>query len=196
MKICHFIFCCSCDFAFNALFYSNEKISDRYHYEGDNLYLFTLINNLTVTVTCSIVGLFLRMVFHYLINSKKKLERVFREQENKLKGKNKNEISASDKIIVTEQIIKILKILKFKIIGFIIFELFFMLFFTYYIAAFCSVYKNTQISWLSDSIVSFIIISLAEVVMSFILAILYTISIKYKNKTVYNIVLFIYDLGH
>ena len=43
LRICLFIFSFPCDFAFNALFYFNDNISDRYHYEGDNLYLFGLV---------------------------------------------------------------------------------------------------------------------------------------------------------
>ena len=43
IRICLFIFIYSCDLAFNTIFYSNENISDKYHYNGNNLYLFTLI---------------------------------------------------------------------------------------------------------------------------------------------------------
>ena len=41
LKILHFsffLFLFSCDLAFNSIFYSNKNISDKYHYEGDNVY--------------------------------------------------------------------------------------------------------------------------------------------------------------
>jgi hypothetical protein len=50
IRISIFILNYSCDFALNALFYFNEKISDKYHYEGDSLYLFTFLNNVTIYI--------------------------------------------------------------------------------------------------------------------------------------------------
>ena len=45
LRICLFIFTYSCDLAFNTIFYSNENISEKYHYKGNNLFLFSFINN-------------------------------------------------------------------------------------------------------------------------------------------------------
>ena len=59
LRICLFIFTYSCDLAFNTIFFSTQKISDKYHYEGDNLFLFTLINNLVQSIISAVVGLIL-----------------------------------------------------------------------------------------------------------------------------------------
>ena len=40
LRICLFIFIYSSDLAFNTIFYSNENISEIYHYQGDSLFLF------------------------------------------------------------------------------------------------------------------------------------------------------------
>ena len=194
LRICHFIFSYSCDFALNALFYINDKISDRYHYEGENLYLYSLINNITISIFSSSVSFILKIILHYLINSKKKIENVFREQEKKLKRK--NEIHSKDKLLITNQIIVILNKLKIKIMIFIISELILMIFFTYYISVFCVVFKGTQISWLSDSIVSFIMSNLFEILVSFIIASVYSAGIRYRLELLYNIAIFCYDIGH
>ena len=40
IRFCLFLFNYSCDLALNTIFYSNENISDKYHYEGNNLLMF------------------------------------------------------------------------------------------------------------------------------------------------------------
>ena len=70
-----------------------------------------------------------------------------------------------------------------------------MIFFYYFVTAFCEVYKETQISWITDSFVSFIISFLVEFGLSLIISILYIISIKLKIKRLYKIVMFFYHLG-
>ena len=77
---------------------------------------------------------------------------------------------------------------------FVVLEFLIMLFFYYFVTAFCDVYKNTQISWLYDFFISFLISFATEIFGSFFLAIFYIISIKYKNKYLYKIVIFFYNL--
>ena len=38
LRICLFIFTYSCDLAFNTIFYTNQSISDKYHYQGKNYF--------------------------------------------------------------------------------------------------------------------------------------------------------------
>ena len=65
----HFLFLFSCDLAFNSIFYSNQNISDKYHYEGENVYFFTMVNNIVETLSSTIVSLVLIKSFQYLIDS-------------------------------------------------------------------------------------------------------------------------------
>ena len=44
IRLTLFIFQIACNFALNSLFYLNTNISDKYYYEGDNLYLFILFS--------------------------------------------------------------------------------------------------------------------------------------------------------
>ena len=78
--------------------------------------------------------------------------------------------------------------MRIKIIIFFIIELLLQLFFFYFTTAFCEVYKNTQIPWIIDCMISFIISIIAEILFSFIISILYLCSVKEKNKFIYNIV--------
>ena len=96
---------------------------------------------------------------------------------------------------IYEKLNKIYKTLKIKIISYIIIDLLLLIFFLYYITAFCEVYRNTQLSWLADGIISFLMSILTELSMSFMCAVLYKLSIKYRFKTLYIVVLFFYELG-
>ena len=192
LRLCLFAFTYSCDFAFNALFYSNTKISDSYQYTGDNLILYTLINNVTIMLTSTVLSYLLVLFLNMLISSRYNLEDIFRYEERKMR-KNKNYIVKKTEIVkeVNENITKILK----KNLIFLLVEFVLMLFFTYFIVAFCSVYQGTQKSWLYDSSTSLLLSILFECIISFINAVLYKMSVSYKMETLYNIALFLYMLG-
>ena len=70
-----------------------------------------------------------------------------------------------------------------------------MIFFYYFVTAFCEVYKQTQISWLIDSFISFLISFPVELLMAFLICILYIIAIKKRNKCIYKIAIILYNLG-
>ena len=194
IRICIFIFSYACDFALNALFYLSDNISDRYHYTGANRLLFSLINNIIISLVSTIVSFILLYFFQSLTQSSNKIENLFRKQEIILKADKNYKVKEHTKILIENEIQKIIKWLKLKIIIFIFLEIIFMLFFFYYVTAFCQVYKKTQISWLLDGISSYIISLLVSIVLSFICTIFYKISIRFKNIIIYKITTLIYYL--
>ena len=46
IRLSLFIFNNSCDLFLNAFFYLDQNISDKYHYKGNNLFWYTLLNNM------------------------------------------------------------------------------------------------------------------------------------------------------
>ena len=196
LRICLFVFHYSCDFFLNALFYSTTKISDRYNYEGEYLYFYSLVNNLIISFVSTVTSFFLRMVLKFLINSKKKTENIFREQEKIMYKNKKAELPIAKRKEIVKSIKDIISCLKIKITIFIIIEFSLMLFFTYYITVFCAVYKQTQVSWISDSVVSLLMSNLLDSLIAFGVAGFYTISLRTQMECIYNIVIFIYDFGH
>ena len=190
-----FIFTYSCDFAFNALFYFNENISDKYHYEGDSLYLFLFINNIVITVFSTVVSYVIVKLLNHLIDSKESIKEIFRKEEQLLRKNKKYKLDLNKKKDIKYKIIKIFESLKIKIVFFIVFEFLLMLFFLYFITAFCEVYKSTQNSWLYDSFSSFLLSIPLELLISFIISLLYISSIRMKIKFIYNIAMFSYKLG-
>mgnify|MGYP006988860993 FL=1 len=183
LRICIFIFNCSCDFALNALFYLSENISDKYHYQGPHRELFSLVNNITISLVSTIITIILLTFLRSLIQSEKNIQKLFREQEDLLNENKKYIVKDETKLKIKNKILKIIKCLKIKIICFLIFELLLMLFFLYYVTAFCHVYYNTQLSWFLDSIVSYALSLIISLLLSFICTIIYEISIKYKIKS-------------
>ena len=154
IRLSLFIFNYSCDCCLNALFYLNQKISDKYHYEGNSLYTFTLINNITITIFSTFMGFLLVLLLGLLTNSKDDIKGIFRKEEIKMRKNKKYKINKTRKKMINNKLISIFKLLKIKITFYIITESLLMLFFFYYITAFCGVYQNTQISWLLDCITS------------------------------------------
>ena len=195
LRICIFIFNCACDFALNALFYLSENISEKYHYQGSNRELFSLVNNITISLVSTIVTIILLTFLRSLTQSEKKTQKLFREQENLLNENKKYKVEDDTKLKIKNEILKIIKCLKIKIICFLFFEILLMLFFLYYVTAFCHVYYNTQISWLLDSIVSYVISLIISLLLSLICTIIYRISIKYKLRKLFRIITFIYSFG-
>ena len=195
IRISIFILNYSCDFALNALFYFNEKISDKYHYEGDSLYLFTFVNNVTIYIFSIVVSYSLVKSLNLLTNSKEAIKALFREEEQKMR-KNKNyKVDPNKKKFIVKSLLKIFRVMKIKILIYIIIEFIMVSFFLYFITAFCEVYKNTQILLLYDSFISFLISIPFELLISFIESLIYVISIKVNIKFLYSLVLFLYNLG-
>ena len=195
LRICLFIFHYSCDFALNAIFYLNGNISDRYNYDGDALFFYTFINNIVISVCSTLVSYFLAILFRYLIYSKKEIRNVFRKEEYKMKKNKKYFTNATTKNLIIHEIQRIYKILKIKIVFFMVLEFLLMILFWYYVSTFCAVYKETQESWLIDSFTSLIFSVFVKFTICVMLSSLYITAIKYKMKLLYEITMFVYNLG-
>ena len=194
LRICLFIFTYSCDLAFNTIFYSNENISDKYHYRGKHIVIFTIVNNFVQSLISSIVSIIIVNIFQNLIDSRGKFEEIFREEEQKMRNNRNYKVNKSTKFKIKEEIRKISSKLKLKIIIYMIVEFIFLLFFYYFVTAFCEVYKQTQMSWLLDFFISFLVSIGIEISEALTLAIFYILALQYKLKIIYKIVIFLYNI--
>ena len=195
LRISVFLFTYSCDLAFNTLFYFNSNISDRYHYEGQSLFWFSLFNNIMISIISMVSSFSLCVLLQFLTNSKENVEEIFRGEEKKMRKSSSYFVSRIQKKNILMEIYEINKKLKIKITLFIILELLLLLFFYYFVTAFCEVYPNTQVSWLCDSFVSFLIGFPIEFFLAFFIAVLYKLSIKKKFKLLYKFVIGLYSLS-
>ena len=195
LRICLLIFAYSCDFALNTLFYFNTNISDKYYYNGNNKFFYTIFNNISISVISTFISLVLLIFFKILTTSKDSIEELFRKEERKMRKDSNYMVNFIKRKQILMNVYEIIKILKIKIIIFFIFEFSIMLFFFYFVTAFCEVYKQSQISWISDSLVSFFLSFPIEFGTAFLIAVFYKISVKKKCKLLYKIVMIFYNLG-
>ena len=194
LRFCNFIFSYSSDLAFNTIFYTAQNISERYHYQGKNVFIFSLINNLIISIISSVVGLILVNIFQHMYDFRGNFEEVFRVEEKKMRNNKHYKVNKDTKVKMFNKLKNICFRLRCEIIFFIIFEFSIMIFFYYFVTAFCEVYKNTQISWLIDFFYSFIISFTCEIIGALIIAIFYILSLKYRIRIIYNTALFFYNL--
>ena len=191
LRICLLIFSLSNDAAFNTLFYSNEKISDEFHYMGNHEFWHSIFHNLLTTILSTIISKLICFFLEFLTQSISSIEKEFRNEEMKMKEDSNYFVDDKRKIEIQRNINKILKILKIKIAIFFLIELILMMFYLYFVTAFCTVFKYTQISLIKDSIISFILALPTSFLLSLVLSILYKISLKYKCEALYKIILFV-----
>ena len=85
LRILMFIFSNAYEIALNCFFYLSDNISDKYHYEGKSAILFSLTNNIIISLVSSIVGFCLIYFSQSLVQSTDKITILFREQDNLLK---------------------------------------------------------------------------------------------------------------
>ena len=194
IRICLFLFNYSTDLALNTIFYTEESISDKYHYEGKSVFIFSIVNNLVQSVFSSLITMVLLNGFGHMIDSRGDFEDIFKEEEEKLRKNNNYKVNKKRKNNIILEIRNICMKLKRKIIIFFILEFLIMLAFYYFVTVFCEVYKNTQISWLFDFLDSCWLSLLADIFIALILAIFYYLSIRYKLSFLYKVVIFFYNL--
>ena len=133
--------------------------------------------------------------FINLNNSINSVRNYFNEEEKKIKDNKNCKVTEERKKEQLNEIEKILKNHKIRVIIFIIIEVSLIIFFWYYVTAFCHVYSRTQISWLLDSFLSIISRFIIECLFSLLFAKLYRIAIESNIFCLYKFVLFFYCFG-
>jgi len=195
LRISIYIFSISCDLSLNTIFYFNDNISDKFYYNRNSLYLFIIFNNFSISFISTLFSLISIIAFQLLTNSKNEVEDLFREEEKKMREDNKYIVNKKKRKKTLVEIYQINKKLKVKIFFFILIEFSIMIFFYYFVTAFCEVYKKTQVSWIIDSIISYLLAFPIQFLTSFIIAALYKLSIENQIKWLYNLSMFLYNLG-
>ena len=190
LRICLLLFSYTSDLALNTLFYFSDNISDKYHYSGNNLFWFTLFNNILISVISTILSIILGSILESMIDSKDSIEDEFKEEEKKMREDPNYYVKNERKEEILLSVNKSLKKLKIKMVIFVVIDFIILLFFYYFTTAFCSVYKNTQSSWITDAVVSIIISFPIETAIALVITIVYMIAIKYRCKFLYRISMF------
>ena len=173
IKLSFFIFTFQISFFLNALFYTDEYISNAYHNDG----VLDFISGLPKVIYSFIATLVTTNLLRMLSNSKSELKKIIREKRN-----NNNYI-----FIINMKLRK----LRIKLIVYFIFIFTLGLLFIYYVTAFCSVYRNSQKYWFMGCLQSFGMDSAVAIMICFVLAFLRYIAIYKRCKCFYCLANFI-----
>ena len=188
------IYLLSCDLALNNIFYTDDKVSDKY-YSDKNVILLAFTSNITVILLSTLISYIFLTLFASLNNSTNEIRKIFRKEEEKIKNNQKYIVTVQRKKEIIYEIKKIMKIYKVKVAFIYILQLLFMLFYWYYATIFCNIYNRTQVSWLLDSIVTIVFRIILDFLINLILSVLYINSITCKNICFYRFIIFVYCLG-
>ena len=192
LRLCLLFFIISNDLALNAIFYFDNKISEKYRYEK-NIFLFAVSKNTTIILISTFIGFVFLTLFTKLSNSSNDLRDVFRKEEDKMKRNKKYEVSEERKWQIKNEIEKILKKYKIKVFILIILDLLLMILFFYYTTVFCHVYQNTQLSWLVDSLLTMVYRITIDMLLCLFFSKIYRIAVESNTNCLYKISLFFYS---
>jgi len=167
IKLSFFIFTFQISFFLNALFYTDEYISNAYHNNG----VLDFISGLPKSIYSYIATLITTNLLRMLSNSKNELIRLI-----------KGNIMFKTYLYLIH--VKLAKLRKKLIIYFTLVFLL-TLFFLYYVSAFCAVYKYSQKYWFFGCIESFGMDALVSILICFFLALFRFISIQNHIKCLY-----------
>ena len=168
IKLSFLVFGFEISFFLNALFYSDEYISDTYHNDG----VLDFFSSLPKSIYSFIVTFVISNLLKMLSSSKKQLNKIIKERE--------------DKKEYLEAIEKELNKLKIKITLYFIIIFILGIFFIYYVSAFCAVYQNSQTFWLIGCFESLALDFITPFIICLVLSTLRYIGLKKRSKCAYN----------
>ena len=155
------------DLFLNAFLYTDEVVSNKYHNNGQ----LDLIVSLTLSVLSNIIN---SIICNFLNFSRGVEERLDQIMEIK---KEFSYLFALNKFI---------KLLKIKVMLYFLLEILIICFSFYYIIIFCIIYSNSQISLLTNYLMSLVESLALTIIVCIFIAITRKIGINFLNKKIYN----------
>ena len=137
IKYVRFIFLLATDMTMNVFFYSDESMHKIFLNYGK----YNFIQQIPQIIYTTIISQLLEVFLCYLSLTDKYFYQI------------KNRVYNFDK----KTIMKIVKCIRIKLVSFFIFIFMLFVFYWYTITSFCSVYENTQITFIKDSLLSFLL---------------------------------------
>ena len=135
IKYARFIFLFATDMAMNVFFFSDESMHKIFLNYGK----YNFIQQIPQIIYTTIISHLLEIFLCFLTLTDKHIYKIKKMNYN-----------------INKKVIKdILDCIKIKLIIFFIFTFIFFFFYWYIVASFCSVYENTQITFIKDSFLSF-----------------------------------------
>ena len=162
IKYARFIFLVVTDMAFNVFFFSDDSMHKVFLNYGKYNFIQQIPQIIYTTILSNLIETFLC----YL----------------SLTDKYIYEIKNISNIFEKRKIINIIRCIQLKLINFYLFTFILFLFYWYIVSAFCSLYKNTQIIFLKDALLSFLLSLIYPFVLYLFPSVLRIISIRYSKQ--------------
>ena len=137
IKYARFVFLFATDMAMNVFFFSDESMHKIFLNYGKYNFFQQIPQIIYTTIISQLIEVFLC----YLSLTDKHVYQI------------KSLTTISDK----NEILSVLKCIKIKLFGFFVFTFILFAFYWYTVSSFCGVYENTQITFLKDSLLSFLL---------------------------------------
>ena len=163
IKLTRFVFLIVGDMALNTFFFSDDSMHKLFLNYGK----YNFIQQIPQITYSTIISLLIEVFLCYLSLTDKYFYLI---KTSFMKG-NKEEIK------------KIIKCIKIKLVMFFIFVFIFFVLYWYIISVFCGVYRNTQITFIKDSVLSFSICLIYPLILYFISASLRICSLKNRKAS-------------
>ena len=174
IKIIIFILNIFLYFVVNALFINDDYISEVYYLEKQDNFFSFIPRSINRFFYTTLVGIIIEFIVDFFFVEEKKMKGIFlREKDNK--------------IILKNQIINLVDLIKKKYISFIIFVFIIYVICLYYLICFYSIYPKIQVEWIKSSIFIFIIRQIVSILQCFLETILRFISFKCGSEKIYKI---------
>ena len=167
IKLSFLIFTFQISFFLNALFYTDEYISNAYHNEG----ILDFFTGLPKSIYSFIATLITTNLLKILSNSKNELLQIIRHRKKEA--------------LYIKLVNNKLKKLSFKLFAYFIILFLLGFFFLYYVSSFCAVYSHSQKYWFIGCVESFIIDYLVSFILCILISILRYLSIHKQIKCFY-----------
>ena len=184
VKFARFAFEICTNIAMNALFFSDESMHKIYLNYGK----YDFVQQIPQIIYSSLISQIFDLLISFLILTERQMNTIIGLKEKEIE-KNIKEIEKNIK-----EIERINKCIKIKFILFFSITSVLFAFYWYFISAFCAVYENTQITFLTDFITSFFAEFFYPFVIYYVLAFFRKISLKDKDKKRLNILYIIGNL--
>ena len=169
IKLSFFLCTFQISFFLNALFYTDEYISNAYHNDG----ILDFFTGLPKSIYSFVSTLIITNLLKILSNSKSEFLKIIRHKKN---------VEEENYIILVKNK---LKKLSCKLFIYFTFVFLLGLFFLYYVSSFCAVYKYSQKYWFIGCLESFAIDSLVSFIVCILLSTLRYIAIHKQIKCLY-----------
>ena len=137
VKVSRSIFLMVGDMALNVFFFSDESMHKIFLNYGK----YNFIQQIPQIIYTTIISQLIEIFLCYLSLTDKYIYQIKKRTHNFNK----------------KEIMKILKCIKIKLVVFFIFTFIFFVFYWYTVTTFCAVYENTQITFIKDSLLSFLL---------------------------------------